>query len=97
MSSQSTSAEGIEIRSVCPGPNGSSGMPIYMIPIRNLFFSAPSKGVARLYEAAFGVNRGKTGVFINKGKITLVKFMQESRNVLEKVDSIYKLEFFKKI
>ncbi|MGO4348243.1 hypothetical protein AB4Z45_22370 [Paenibacillus sp. MCAF9] len=100
--SQTTSVEGIEIRSVCPGPNktpmsGSSGMPIHMIPIRNLFFSAPSKGVARLYEAAFGVNRGKTGVFINKGKISLVKFMQESRNVLEKVDSIYKLEFFKKL
>ncbi|GKS11786.1 hypothetical protein YDYSY3_27860 [Paenibacillus chitinolyticus] len=27
------------------------------------------------------------------GKVTPVKFMQESRNVLEKVDSIYKLEF----
>ncbi|MFD7522300.1 SDR family NAD(P)-dependent oxidoreductase [Paenibacillus chitinolyticus] len=96
--SQTASAEGIEIRSVCPGPNktpmsGSSGMPLYMIPIRNLFFSPPGKGAARLYEAAFGVNRGKTGVFINKGKITPVKFMQESRNVLEKVDSIYKLEF----
>lgn len=96
--SQTTSAEGIEIRSVCPGPNktpmsGSSGMPIYMIPIRNLFFSPPSKGAARLYEAAFGVNRGETGVFINKGKTTPIKFMQESWNILKKVDSIYKLEF----
>lgn len=96
--SQTDSAKDIEIRSVCPGPNktpmsGSSGMPIYMIPIRNLFFSPPNKGAARLYEAAFGMNRGKRGIFINKGKITPVKFKNRSINVLEKVDSIYKLEF----
>lgn len=96
--SQTDAAEGIEIRSVCPGPNktpmsGSSGMPIYMIPIRNLFFSPPSKGAARLYEAAFEMKKRETGVFINKGKITSVKFMNKSINVLEKVDSIYKSEF----
>ncbi|WP_438351059.1 hypothetical protein ACP8HI_10675 [Paenibacillus sp. FA6] len=98
VAAQTTSAEGIEIRSVCPGPNktpmsGSSGMPIWLIPLRHLFFSHPSKGAAHLYEAAFGENRGEMGVFINKGKITPIKFMQESRTVLEKVDSIYKLEF----
>jgi NAD(P)-dependent dehydrogenase (short-subunit alcohol dehydrogenase family) len=96
--SQTTSSEGIEIRSVCPGSNktpmsGSSGMPMWLLPLRHLFFSHPSKGAARLYEAAFGESRGTTGAFINKGKITPIKFMQESRSVLEKVDSVYKLEF----
>ncbi|MGO4546304.1 SDR family NAD(P)-dependent oxidoreductase [Paenibacillus sp. 2TAB23] len=96
--SQTAYAEGIEIRSVCPGANktpmsGGSGMPILLLPFRNLLFSHPSKGAARLYEAAFGENRGKTGVFIHKGKITPIKFMQEGRGVLGKVDSIYEQEF----
>ncbi|MEK3889880.1 SDR family NAD(P)-dependent oxidoreductase [Bacillus sp. FSL K6-3431] len=98
--SQTDFAEGIEIRSVCPGPNktpmsGSSGMPIFMIPIQNLFFSPPSTGAARLYEAAFGEFKGKTGVFLNKGKITPIKFIQKSQSVLEKVDSIYKLDYIR--
>ncbi|MFX3632879.1 MAG: SDR family NAD(P)-dependent oxidoreductase [Candidatus Pristimantibacillus sp.] len=98
--SQTASAEGIEIRSVCPGPNktpmsGSSGMPTWLIPIRHLFFSHPSKGAVRLYDAAFGESRGKSGDFLNKGKTTPVKFMHKSRSMLEKVDSIYRDEFLR--
>lgn len=67
--------EGIQIRSVCPGANKtamtkSGGMPLFLIPIRNLFFSHPSHGASRLYDAAFGKSADLNGVFLNKGKIT---------------------------
>jgi NAD(P)-dependent dehydrogenase (short-subunit alcohol dehydrogenase family) len=90
--------EGIEIRSVCPGPNKTvmtkgSGMPKLLIPLVPLFFSHPSVGASRLYEAAFGSHKGTTGIFINKGKATPLKFAHYGRQVLEKVDFIYKREF----
>jgi NAD(P)-dependent dehydrogenase (short-subunit alcohol dehydrogenase family) len=90
--------EGIRIRSVCPGGNKTSmsknsGMPGYMILIRNLFFSHPSKGAARLYDAALGDAKEKTGIFLNKGKITPLRFAEQSNGVLMKVDIIYNQEF----
>ncbi|WP_431085839.1 SDR family NAD(P)-dependent oxidoreductase [Paenibacillus sp. 8b26] len=91
-------AEGIKIRSVCPGANkttmtSSSGMPGYMIPIRNLIFSHPSKGASRLYEAALGEFSEQTGIFLKKGKVTPLIFTQHSSQVLSKVDQIYKQQF----
>lgn len=90
--------EGIRIRSVCPGGNktaitNNSGMPLYLIPIRNLFFTHPSKGASRLYDAAFGEVKEKTGIFLNKGKETPLKFQDQGQSVLRKIESIYNQEF----
>ncbi|WP_139996639.1 SDR family NAD(P)-dependent oxidoreductase [Paenibacillus paridis] len=90
--------EGIRLTSACPGGNKTTmtknaGMPRYMIPIRNLFFSHPSKGASRLYEAALGHAKEMTGVFLNKGKATPLRFAEQSLNVLEKVHFIYQQEF----
>lgn len=90
--------EGIEIRSVCPGPNkttmtAGSGMPKWLIPVRHLLFKHPSAGAARVYEAAFGDYKGTVGIFIHKGKATPLKFSQHSPQVFAKIDTIYKHEF----
>lgn len=94
----SMQADGITIRSVCPGGNKTTmtknaGMPRFMIPIRNLFFSHPSEGAARLYEAALGSSPQSTGVFLNKGKATPLKFSSQSTEVLNTIERIYKQEF----
>lgn len=90
--------EGIRLTSACPGGNKTTmtknaGMPRYMIPIRNLFFSHPSKGASRLYEAALGNAKEMSGVFLNKGKATPLRFADQSQNVLDKVHFIYQQEF----
>lgn len=48
----------IRIANVTPGPNktpmtADSGMPIWLLPLRNLFFPKPTKGAKLLYQAAF--------------------------------------------
>lgn len=90
--------DGIMIRSACPGPNKTTitknaGMPKFMIPIRNLFFSHPSEGASRLYEAALGSPPQSTGVFLNKGKVAPLKFSSQSTEVLGMVERIYRQEF----
>lgn len=90
--------EGIKIRSVCPGPNRTKltkgeGMPSYILPIRNLIFTPPSKGASRLYDAAFDFNDEVTGIFINKGKETAIKFSEHEEPVLNRLCDIYKHEF----
>lgn len=90
--------EGIRLTSACPGGNKTTmtknaGMPRYVIPIRNLFFSHPSKGASRLYEAALGNAKEMSGVFLNKGKATPLRFADQSQNVLDKVHFIYQQEF----
>jgi NAD(P)-dependent dehydrogenase (short-subunit alcohol dehydrogenase family) len=90
--------DGIMIRSVCPGANKTTitknaGMPRLMIPIRNLFFSHPSEGASRLYEAALGSSPQSTGVFLNKGKATPLRFSSQSTEVLSTIERIYKQEF----
>ncbi|WP_194540168.1 SDR family NAD(P)-dependent oxidoreductase [Paenibacillus sp. JZ16] len=90
--------DGIMIRSVCPGANkttitNNAGMPKFMIPIRHLFFSHPSEGASRLYEAAIGSSPQSTGVFLNKGKVTPLKFSSQSTEVLGMVERIYRQEF----
>ncbi|MWC30722.1 SDR family NAD(P)-dependent oxidoreductase [Paenibacillus sp. MMS18-CY102] len=91
-------SEGIRIRSVCPGGNktamtANAAMPIYLRPIRQLFFSHPSKGAARVYNAAFGEGRERTGVFLNKGKATALPFAERSAEVLRKIAAVYEGEF----
>ncbi len=56
-------ADAIEIRSVNPGANktkmtNSAHFPKWMVPIRQLFFSHPRVGAARLYDVALGPFRG---------------------------------------
>lgn len=90
--------DGIMIRSVCPGANkttitNNAGMPKFMIPIRHLFFSHPSEGASRLYEAALGSSPQSTGVFLNKRKVTPLKFSSQGMEVLGMVERIYRQEF----
>lgn len=90
--------EGIKIRSVCPGPNRTKltkgkRMPSYILPIRNLIFSPPSKGASRLYEAALNINNEITGIFVNKGKETAIKFSGYEAQVLNQLIDIYQNEF----
>jgi len=90
--------EGIKIRSVCPGPSKTKltkgkGMPSYMIPIRNLIFSHPSKGASRLYEAVFNFSDEVTGIFINKGKESEIKFSGHEEMILTQINDIYKDEY----
>ncbi|TCJ04064.1 SDR family NAD(P)-dependent oxidoreductase [Cytobacillus praedii] len=90
--------DGIKIRSVCPGPNRTKltkgkGMPSYILLIRNLVFTPPSKGASRLYDAAFDFNNEVTGIFINKGKETTIKFSEYETRVLNQLNDIYKNEF----
>ncbi|HEU4324517.1 MAG TPA: SDR family NAD(P)-dependent oxidoreductase [Roseiflexaceae bacterium] len=91
-------AEGIEIRSVNPGGNKTKmtagpGMPKWLVPIRNLFFSHPSVGAGRIYDVALGTWRGKTGVFVDGGRATPFKFGQYGPSLLQRVHAIYQSEF----
>lgn len=90
--------EGIKIRSVCPGPNRTKltkgkRIPSNILPIRNLIFGPSSKGASHLYDAAFDFNNEVTGVFINKGKETAIKFSKHEETVLNRLYDIYKKEF----
>lgn len=95
-------AEGIEIRSVNPGGNKTkmterTSMPKWLLLIRHLFFSHPSVGAGRVYDAAFGRWRGTTGIFINNGKATPFKFSGQGRAVLEAVNQIYQEAFLSQL
>jgi len=95
--SESMKAEGIEIRSVCPGGNktamtASTGMPFLLQVFARFAFSHPSIGAKTVYNA-FANFKGVTGSFINKGKAIPFKFSEMSKTILAKVDSIYKQEF----
>ncbi|MDF2725604.1 MAG: short-chain dehydrogenase [Paenibacillus sp.] len=91
--------EGIKIRSVDPGGNNTlrkgkkSGLPLVVALLMKLFFSPPTHGANQLYEGALGEHRNKTGVFVLKGRIAQFKFKDQSRNVLQRIDEIYKHEY----
>ena len=65
----------IRVRAVAPGASktkmtNGSGMPVWLKPLRNLFYSSPKKAARKIYEAAFGQDfRNETGVYISNGKI----------------------------
>ncbi|RJX37085.1 SDR family NAD(P)-dependent oxidoreductase [Paenibacillus pinisoli] len=91
--------DGIKIRSVDPGGNNTlrkgkkSGLPLLVVPLMKLFFSPPTHGAGRLYEGAFGQHRNESGVFLLKGQVAELKFKDQARSVLERIDSIYEREF----
>lgn len=95
-------ADGIEIRSVCPGPNqtpmtGSSAMPWWLGWAVNIFFLHPRVGGGRIYNAAFKPKlQGKSGVFVNVDKVESFKFGEHKEAVLKDLSRIYEEEFLKK-
>ncbi|MBN2981082.1 SDR family NAD(P)-dependent oxidoreductase [Cohnella algarum] len=93
--------DGIKIRSVDPGSNNTlrkgkkSGLPLLVFPLMKLFFSPPTHGANKLYEGALGEHRNETGVFLLKGRVAELKFKDQARNVLERIQAIYEREFLR--
>ncbi|MNO31006.1 Acetoacetyl-CoA reductase [compost metagenome] len=89
----------IKVRSVDPGGNNTlrkgkkSGLPLLVTMLMKLFFSPPTHGANKLYEGALGEHCDKTGVFLMKGRIAELKFQDQARNVLQRVNAIYEHEF----
>jgi NAD(P)-dependent dehydrogenase (short-subunit alcohol dehydrogenase family) len=84
----------IKIRSVDPGPaktemSKGSGMPWFMLLLRPLLFPPPGKGAKNVYDAAFGKFKNENGVFISRGKIKPLKYVDKGLLVLSKVHRIY--------
>lgn len=96
--SPALAAQGIDIRSACPGPNKTpmtenSAMPFWLRPFVAFVFPLPGAGASRIYKAAFGKHRGTGGVFLNKNEITPLKFASQAPCVFELIDGIYRREF----
>lgn len=91
--------EGIKIRSVDPGSNNTlrkgkkSGLPIVVKLLMKLFFSPPTRGANQLVEGALGEHRHETGVFLLKGQVADLKFRDQARNVLDRINAIYRHEY----
>ncbi|MCG7379776.1 SDR family NAD(P)-dependent oxidoreductase [Paenibacillus sp. ACRSA] len=91
--------ENIKIRSVDPGGTNTlrkenrSGLPLLVLPLMKLFFSPPTHGASRLYEAALGQHQNESGVLLIKGKITELKFKDQAKNVLKRVNEIYEHDY----
>ncbi|MBX3197085.1 MAG: SDR family oxidoreductase [Labilithrix sp.] len=84
--------DGLRVLSVCPGPNktpmtAGDGMPFWLLPFRPFMFSHPSKGAARLWEAAFESRSLSSGTFVVKGKATSIPFADEAAEVLALVEA----------
>ncbi|MGO4545682.1 SDR family NAD(P)-dependent oxidoreductase [Paenibacillus sp. 2TAB23] len=91
--------EGIKLLSVDPGGNNtirkgkSSGIPFYLKPIIKLFFPHPSKGAELLYNGALAAEYAASGDFLINGKVTPLRFTEQSHKVLARVNTIYMKEF----
>lgn len=89
----------IRIRSVDPGGNNTlrkgkqSGLPFLVEVLMKLFFSPPSLGANKLYEGALGEHHHESGVFLLKGRVAELKFTDQAKNVLERIQAIYEYEF----
>lgn len=95
--SETMEIEGIEVRSACPGGNrtkmtSSDGMPFVLKLLAKFAFSHPSKGAQKLYDA-YASFKGVTGKFIKDGRITPIKFPENSKLIINRIDHIYKTEF----
>ncbi|MFC3798874.1 SDR family NAD(P)-dependent oxidoreductase [Cohnella sp. GCM10012308] len=92
-------ADGIRIRSVDPGGNNTlrkgkkSGLPLVVVPLMKLFFSPPTHGADRLYEGALGEHRTDTGVFLQKGRVTELKHLDQARSILARMRDLYEQEY----
>ncbi|MBD3920373.1 SDR family NAD(P)-dependent oxidoreductase [Paenibacillus sp. PR3] len=89
----------IKIRSVDPGGNNTlrkgkkSGLPLVVALLMKLFFSPPTHGASRLYEGALGQHRNETGVFLLKGQAAELKYKDQARSILDRINAIYEHEF----
>ena len=76
--------EKVMVYHVTPGPTKTKmtsgpGMPIWLKPIRNLFFAMPKKSASHLYNVAFNKNLSdESGSFIQKGKVYSIPFQIDS-------------------
>lgn len=76
--------EKVMVYHVTPGPTKTKmtsgpGMPIWLKPIRNLFFAMPKKSANHLYNVAFNKNLSdESGSFIQKGKVYSIPFQIDS-------------------
>lgn len=90
---------GIKIRSVDPGGNNTlrkgkkSGLPFLVKQLMKLFFPPPTRGAELLYEGAVGQHKQQTGVFLQKGRITELKFQNKARLILDRIHAIYEREY----
>lgn len=71
--------QGIRFVSVNPGAiktkmTAGDGMPFWLRPIRNLFFSTPEKGAQHIYDAAFSLDIKGSGIFVSEGKVRPMKY-----------------------
>jgi Dehydrogenases with different specificities (related to short-chain alcohol dehydrogenases) len=91
--------EGIKIRSVDPGNNNTlrkgkkSGLPLAVRWLMKLFFPSPAHGANRLVEGALGAHSRETGVFLLNGRVAALTFGDQARDVLDRVDAIYRQEY----
>ena len=86
MNELAKSWKNIRIINVDPGPNKTKmtkgdGMPSWLLPLRNLFFSKPTKGGNLLYQGAFdNKHQGKSGVYLSGNKVKNMKLTLSSEN-----------------
>ena len=79
----------IRVVHVDPGPNktnmsSGAGMPAWLKPIRNLFFSEPTKGAGKLYDGAFGkAFQNQNGIYITGGKVKAIKLEITNKEIDE--------------
>lgn len=91
--------EGIELRSVNPGPtktkmtSGKSRLPFFMRSFQKAIMKKPEVGANWLYQAAFGARRGENGSFIVSGAVKEFKFQELAPSILDRVDGIYRNEY----
>ncbi|MEM8900684.1 MAG: short-chain dehydrogenase, partial [Bacteroidota bacterium] len=69
----------LRIVSVDPGSNKTkmtkgSGMPKWLLPIRNLFFQSADKGARLIYQVAFNQEfQSQSGIYVSGGKVKEMK------------------------
>lgn len=89
---------GVELRSVCPGPNDTpmtrgAGMPGWIAVLVPFLFRHPRRGAAQVHAAAFGPQRGPSGVFLHRGKPTPIPHLSAAPAVHEAVRAAYTAAF----
>ena len=86
MNHLSEEQKNIRFVSVNPGAiktkmTAGSGMPIWLRPIRNLFFLSPKRGAESLYNAAFSPKYKESAIFISEGKIRPMKYQIKEQEI----------------
>ena len=79
----------IRIVTVDPGPNktkmtNGTGMPRWLLPIRNLFFPKPTKGAKKIHQATFDdIFQQKSGIYVTGNKIKPITLSYSDKEVQE--------------